>query len=113
MRIPPPKQSPEPYIAGLAIVAVALHLVLRYGAGVEALAYRLPLWVALAVGGGPLVLDLSRKALRKEFGADLLAGISIVTAVVLGEYLAGALVVLMLSGGQAIEAFALDRASSG
>ena len=43
-----------------------------------------------------------------------LAGIaiSIVTAVVLGEYLAGALVVLMLSGGEAVEGYAVRSASS-
>jgi heavy metal translocating P-type ATPase len=41
-----------------------------------------------------------------------LAGISIVTSVVLGEYLAGSLVVLMLSGGEALEAYAVRSASS-
>ncbi len=60
----------------------------------------------------PLVLSLALKLLRREFGSDLLAGISIVASVLLGEYLAGALVVLMLSGGQALEVFALGRASS-
>jgi heavy metal translocating P-type ATPase len=49
---------------------------------------------------------------RGRFGSDLLAGISIVTSVLLGEYLAGTLVVLMLSGGQALEAYAVRRASS-
>ena len=41
-----------------------------------------------------------------------LAGIaiSIVTAVILGEYLAGALVVLMLSGGEAVEGYAVRSA---
>ena len=47
-----------------------------------------------------------------EFGSDLLAGISIVTSVLLGEYLAGALVVLMLSGGETSEAYAVRSASS-
>src|SRR5581483_3296058 len=46
------------------------------------------------------------------FGSDLLAGISIVTSVLLGQYLAGTLVVLMLSGGQALEAYAVRSASS-
>jgi cation transport ATPase len=50
--------------------------------------------------------------LRREFGSDLLAGISIVTSVLLGEYLAGSLVVLMLSGGEALEAYAVRSASS-
>jgi cation transport ATPase len=49
---------------------------------------------------------------RGDFGSDLLAGISIVSSVALGEYLAGTLVVLMLSGGQALEAFAVRRASA-
>jgi P-type E1-E2 ATPase len=40
------------------------------------------------------------------------AGISIVTSALPGEYLAGALVVLMLSGGEALEAYAVWSASS-
>jgi heavy metal translocating P-type ATPase len=70
----------------------------------------LPLVAMLLLGGVPLVLDLVRKLLAGTFGSDLLAGISIVTSVVLGEYLAGVLVVLMLSGGEALEARAVSRA---
>ena len=66
----------------------------------------------LVLGGIPLVFTLIAELARGEFGADLLAGISIVTAALLGEYLAGAIVVLMLSGGDALEQFALRRASS-
>ena len=60
----------------------------------------------------PLVVGLLRSVARGEFGADLLAGISIVTSILLGEYLAGTLVVLMLSGGQALEAYAVRKASA-
>jgi heavy metal translocating P-type ATPase len=60
----------------------------------------------------PLIAGLVRRAARLEFSSDLLAGISIVTAVILDEYLAGTLVVLMLSGGQAIENLAVRQASS-
>jgi heavy metal translocating P-type ATPase len=70
------------------------------------------LWVALLLGGLPLVTELLNKLVRLEFGSDLLAGISIVTAVLLNEPLAGALVVLMLSGGEALESYAVRRASS-
>ena len=42
----------------------------------------------------------------------MLAGISIVTSVLLGEYLAGSIVVLMLAGGEALESYALRSASS-
>ena len=109
--------SKETGIAALAIAAIFLHLILRYALRLDTpvasiKAYDLPLVFALAVGGIPLLLTLIGHAIRREFGSDLLAGISIVTAVLLGEYLAGTLVVLMLSGGQALENYALRSASS-
>ena len=91
-------------IAVLAVVAIALHLALHFSP--------YPLYVALLLGGTPLVFDLLKKVARREFGSDLLAGIAIVTSVALGEYLAGTLVVLMLSGGEALEHDAVRNASS-
>lgn len=70
----------------------------------------LPLVVMLVLGGLPLVWDLLTKLFAGTFGSDLLAGISIVTSILLGEYLAGVLVVLMLSGGAALESRAVSRA---
>jgi heavy metal translocating P-type ATPase len=104
-------------IAWLTLGAIGLHLGLRLGVGGAPTAYgpqlnQLPLLAALGLGGVPLVLDLLSKFLRREFGSDLLAGLSIVTSVLLGEYLAGTLVVLMLSGGAALEAYAVRNASS-
>jgi heavy metal translocating P-type ATPase len=96
----------------LAVAGILTHLALRWGVDVSPAAAALPLYVVLVAGGVPLVLALALKLGRREFGSDLLAGISIVAAVLLQEYLAGALVVLMLSGGEALEAFALGRASS-
>lgn len=69
-----------------------------------------PLVAMLLVGGIPLVVGLLQDVFSGRFGSDLLAGISIVTSVLLGEYLAGVLVVLMLSGGEALEARAISRA---
>lgn len=66
----------------------------------------------LFVGGILLVIDLAKKALAGEFGSDLLAGLSIVTSAIIGEYLAGSIVVLMLSGGTALEQYASRRASA-
>lgn len=98
-------------IAILAIAGIVIHLVLRFTAHAPALAQHVPLFVVLALGGAPLVGELAVKAFRRQFGSDLLAGISIITSVILGEYLAGAFVVLMLSGGEALEAYAVGRAS--
>jgi len=99
-------------IAILAILASAVHLVLRLLTNLPEHLADLPLYIALFLSGVPLVEQLLIKLLRREFGSDLLAGISIVTAVILGEYLAGTLVVLMLSGGEALEAYAVRSASS-
>jgi heavy metal translocating P-type ATPase len=70
----------------------------------------LPLIAMLIIGGGLLVADLLSKLLQGTFGSDLLAGVAIVTSLLLGEYVAGVLVVLMLSGGEALESRAVSRA---
>ena len=99
-------------IAVLAIASILSHLLLRYLFHASRTAWLIPLFVALVAGGIPLVVQLTRKLLSLEFGSDLLAGVSIVTSVILGEYLVGVIVVLMLSGGTALEEFASRRASS-
>lgn len=101
----------EGYIAILAIISITIHLIIRYLIS-DFQAYSLyPLYLTLAVGGGILVFDLIRKLINFKFGSDLLAGMSIVTAVLLEEYLAGSLVVLMLSGGETLENYAIRTAS--
>jgi heavy metal translocating P-type ATPase len=102
----------ETYIAGLTLVAIILHLVFRYGTNLPARTSLLPLFAALIIGGGPLVYELVGKLIKREFGSDLLAGVSILTAAVLGQYLVAAIVVLMLSGGTTLEFYATAKASS-
>jgi heavy metal translocating P-type ATPase len=104
--------SGETWIALVSLLGIGLHLLLRFGLAVSSNLTLAPLWFALLAGGVPLLFTLARKLLRGEFGSDLLAGISIVTAVLLGEFLVGVIVVLMLSGGTALEKYATRRASS-
>ena len=99
-------------IAVVAVVAISVHVLQRFVLHTSAGAYDLPLLATLVLGGVPLVLELLGKALKRDFGSDLLGGIAIVTAVVMGEYLAGSIIVLMLSGGEALESYALRSASS-
>jgi heavy metal translocating P-type ATPase len=99
-------------IALLSAMGIAAYLVTRYVLHLPFHQCRWILIAVLAAGGAPLVFDLVRKAAAGNFGSDLLAGISIVTSVILGEYLAGSIVVLMLSGGTALEEYATRRASS-
>jgi heavy metal translocating P-type ATPase len=97
-------------IALVAVAAIAAHLSIRAWAALPTWA-NVPLWVALGAGA-PLLSNLASRAVKREFGADHLAGISIVASVLLQEYLAGAIVVLMLSGGRVLEHFAVVEATA-
>ncbi len=99
-------------IAALSLLAILLHLLLRHGIHSAPGIYRIPLLATLVLGGLPMLFDLLRKLLKREFGSDLLGGISIVASILLGEYLAGSIIVLMLAGGEALESHALRSASS-
>lgn len=99
-------------IAVFSATAILVHLTLRFGSRAGTEASEIPLLATLALGGIPLLYELLKKVLRRQFGSDLLGGISIVTSAVLGEYLAGSIIVLMLAGGEALERYALRSASS-
>ncbi len=101
----------EGYIALLACMSIFAYTLLEYVAPSLKIYSSYPLYLTLALGGTLLIFDLFRKIISFEFGSDLLAGISIITAVLLDEYLAGSLVVLMLSGGITLENYAIRTAS--
>jgi heavy metal translocating P-type ATPase len=48
--------------------------------------------------------------LRRETGVDVVAALAMAGALFLGEYLAGAIIAVMLTGGAALERFAITRA---
>ncbi len=99
-------------IALFTVAGILLHLFLRYFLHSPRIAWQVPLIAVLIVGGVPLLVPLTQKLFAREFGSDHLAGISIITSVILGEYLVATIVILMLSGGTALEQFASRRASS-
>jgi heavy metal translocating P-type ATPase len=102
---------PETVVLAGALGALAVYVALRVGGAAPA-TVRVPLLAGLLVGGLPLLLRILKEAVRGDPGADLLAGLAVVVSVVQGEYLAGTLVVLMLSTGALLERFAVRRATS-
>lgn len=70
------------------------------------------LWVAIAGASIPLLISLVQQVFKGNFSVDILALVSIVTSLILGQYWVAAIVVLMLSGGQALDGYATRRASS-
>jgi heavy metal translocating P-type ATPase len=64
---------------------------------------------ALAIAAWQAV-GMVRQLLRREFGLDVLAITAIIATVLVGEFIAALLVVLMLTGGEALEDYANRRA---
>ncbi|HEV8613311.1 MAG TPA: heavy metal translocating P-type ATPase [Gemmatimonadales bacterium] len=68
--------------------------------------------VGLWVLGLPLLLQTARGILRGRFAADLVAALAIVAAMALDQPFAGLVIVLMQTGGEALEHYAERRASA-
>ncbi len=102
------RDNPIPLIA---LVGLLVGSILRWGTGPAELGQRVFL-ATLLIGGAPLVWQTLRGIMDGQFAADVVAMLAIITAVVMREYFAGVIIVLMQSGGEALEAYSLRRASS-
>ncbi|MBI4501118.1 MAG: cadmium-translocating P-type ATPase [Gemmatimonadetes bacterium] len=69
------------------------------------------LFATLVGCGGPLVYHTVLGLARGRYAADIIATLAIVAAVFLHQYFAGVIIVLMQSGGEALERYAMGRAS--
>ena len=70
-------------------------------------------WVIVVVAGAVgvwLAVDMVRDLIRGHLGVDILAATAIAATLAVGEYAAAMVVVLMLTGGRALEDYASDRA---
>ena len=68
--------------------------------------------VATALGIGKISWDSLEKMRGGNFSLDYIALLAMIVAVVAGEYLAGAVVSLMITGGEALDEYASGRAES-
>lgn len=58
----------------------------------------------------PLIWSVARTLWRRDVGVDAIALVAMASALATGEYLAGAVVAVMLAGGNALEEYAAGRA---
>ena len=97
-------------VPGAVALALVAGLVLRLAGEPQAADV---VWsVALIAVIGPLALSVGRRLLHGQLGADVIALLAMVGALLLGELLAGLVVALMLSGGELLEERAFRRARS-
>ncbi len=108
----PGKSLPSaPALAGLALFIIVLGAFERF-------IYRLPvpaeaIWLLGVVAAGfPVVWRSLVAVTQGRFATDFVASLAIVTAAILGEPLAGLVIVLMQTGGESLERFAERRASN-
>lgn len=92
--------------AAVMPLAAGLLLLLAGFEGAASAAFALGTVPVLAV----LLLDIVRSLRAGRFGLDVLAALSMATALAFGEPLAGNVVALMYAGGQQLERFAEGRA---
>jgi heavy metal translocating P-type ATPase len=99
---------PVPAVAAAGLVAGSFL-------GVVLGRFDVAVWVwyaVLIIGGVPIVAKTAVGIARGRFAADIVAMLAIVTAIATNEAFAGAIIVLMQSGGEAIDAYGFRRASS-
>ncbi len=95
---------------GVALLTVIIGLALELS-GLHTAAHWL-LAIVAVVELLPLMGDMWHTLRSGNFGIDVLAATAILTAVILGEYWAAIVTVLMLTGGEALEHYAQHRAKS-
>lgn len=98
--------------------AIAVWMICGMGASgtLEILGYthaaELILLAANGVAFIPVLVELARQLLQSNFSVDVLAALSIGSALLFRQYWVAAIVILMLVGGKALEDYATRRASS-
>ena len=90
----------------LVVLAVTLSLV---AFGLTGLAQILATTMVLLVVA-ITTWDMIKDILKGHWGLDILAVVAMVSTVLVGEYVAGLIIVLMLTGGEALEDYAANRA---
>lgn len=98
-----------------SLISIALHFAFgsaNLPAVASVVAKDIPLLAVIILGGIPLLIQISSKLFKGSVGADFLGAIELVAAALLDQYLAAILIIIMLSGGQALEAYAMRKASS-
>lgn len=96
-------------VVGIALLAIALSILFHI---TSIFSPKLPLLFVILLGGIPAIFQILLKLLKGDWGADSLAAIALITAVVLDQYLAAVILILMHASGQALETYAMRRASS-
>ncbi len=103
------RRYPIPVFAvlGLLLGAICSYIINLHDAGQW-------IWLfTLIIGGIPVIWDaIKGMLLRRNFSSDIVAMLAIVAAMITNESLPGVVIIIMQTGGKALEDYAFRRASS-
>jgi len=98
-------------VALFSAAGILAYLVLRFLVPGLAAWSHVPLYAVAVLGGIPVAAGIAVKIAHLEGSADVLALVSIAASLLMGQYLVAAILILMVSGGGALEDFAVKQAS--
>jgi len=69
-------------------------------------------FITLVIGGVPIVLETIKGIIHGRFASDIVAMLAIITAILTNEAFPGVIIVIMQSGGKALEDYAFRKATT-
>lgn len=96
-------------IALLSLMAIGIHGLMLV---VNLPKPNIPLFFPILFGGIPMFFLILFNLFKGHLGADLLAALALISGVILHQYLAATLIILMIASGQTLEHYAKRKASS-
>ena len=102
------KSSAELALTGIAVAGLLSGAVAQYFGAQDASTWSYIVSVCVVLI--PTTIATTGRLMKRELGVDIIAVLAMVGALALGEYLAGAIIAIMLTGGTALERYAVARA---
>lgn len=97
------------FVIGIALFAIIVSILFKL---TTTLSPEIPLIIAVIIGGIPSLFEIIAKVIKGDLGADSLAAITIITAIFLQQFLAALIIILMVASGEALEVYAMRKASA-
>lgn len=102
------KKYPIPIFA---IVGLFFGIICHYGLNDAELGH-LIWFIVLIIGGLPIIYETIKGLVHRHFVSDIVATLAIITAIVTNEAFPGVIIVIMQSGGKALEDYAFRKATN-
>ena len=98
-------------IPAIAIIGLIVGTVVHYIFNDEETGHWI--WfITLVIGGAPIVFETIKEMLHGRFASDIVAMLAISTAIITNEAFPGVIIVIMQSGGKALEDYAFRKATT-